>query len=191
MSVNHNSAECARQVKTYSEAYLAAANGEVERLKAKGVLGTVPGWSNPTFMVPIKGENVRFVSDPNDFVKDIPRAPNRKVKDVSSVLRHYRFGTWLKLDRSENAGHMAQLLEEETYHYAKETFQDTSLSSEDKKDIMPYWEYARHYTDDVLCVTCGNYDDHLAKLKLVLERLDSVGQKVSAVRSMSIIRRKN
>jgi hypothetical protein len=48
---------------------------------------------------------------------------------------------------------------------------------------MATLELLRAYTDDLLCITKGNFDDHLAKLKMVLQRLQDANLKVNAVKS--------
>ena len=40
-------------------------------------------------------------------------------------------------------------------------------------------EYARAYLDDLLCLTCGTFDDHLDKLEELLQRLLITGLKVN------------
>jgi hypothetical protein len=48
---------------------------------------------------------------------------------------------------------------------------------------MATLELLRAYTDDLLCITKENFDDHLAKLKMVLQRLQDANLKVNAVKS--------
>jgi hypothetical protein len=38
-------------------------------------------------------------------------------------------------------------------------------------ELMATLEFVRAYIDDLLCNTKGDFDDHLAQLKLVLKRL--------------------
>ena len=44
-------------------------------------------------------------------------------------------------------------------------------------------EFARIYIDNLLCMTCSSYDDHLDKLKIILDRLRKAGLKVNAEKS--------
>ncbi len=49
--------------------------------------------------------------------------------------------------------------------------------------LMQDLEYVRTYIDDLLCLTKGDWDDHLAKLRTVLSRLRDAGLKVNARKS--------
>ena len=44
-------------------------------------------------------------------------------------------------------------------------------------------EYVRAYIDDLLILTKSNFDDHLEKLELVLQRVQEAGLKVNAPKS--------
>ena len=44
-------------------------------------------------------------------------------------------------------------------------------------------EFAKIYIDDLLCMTCSCYDDHLDKLKIILDRIRKAGLKVNAEKS--------
>ena len=48
---------------------------------------------------------------------------------------------------------------------------------------MAALEFVRAYIDDLLCITKGTFEDHLAKLKLVLKRLQDANLKVNARKS--------
>jgi hypothetical protein len=50
-------------------------------------------------------------------------------------------------------------------------------------ELMATLEFVRAYIDDLLCITKGDSDDHLAKLKLVLQRLQDANLKVNSVKS--------
>jgi hypothetical protein len=50
-------------------------------------------------------------------------------------------------------------------------------------ELMATLEFVRAYIDDLLCITKGDFEDHLAKLKLVLQRLQDANLKVNAVKS--------
>jgi hypothetical protein len=50
-------------------------------------------------------------------------------------------------------------------------------------ELMATLEFVKAYIDDLLCITEGDLDDHLAKLKLVLQRLQDANLKVNAVKS--------
>ena len=48
---------------------------------------------------------------------------------------------------------------------------------------MATLEFVRTYLDDLMCISKGNLDDHLAKLRRVLIRLRNAGLKVNAFKS--------
>ena len=48
---------------------------------------------------------------------------------------------------------------------------------------MATLEFVRTYLDDLLCISKGNLDNHLAKLQRVLIRLQNAGLKVNACKS--------
>ena len=50
-------------------------------------------------------------------------------------------------------------------------------------ELMSTLEFVRVYIDDLLCITKGDPDNHLAKLKLVLTRLRDTNLKVNARKS--------
>ena len=50
-------------------------------------------------------------------------------------------------------------------------------------ELMATLEFIRTYIDDLLCITKGSLDDHLAKLRRVLVRLRDAGLKVNARKS--------
>ena len=47
-------------------------------------------------------------------------------------------------------------------------------------ELMATLEFVRAYIDDLLCITKGTLEDHLAKLDLVLSRLQDANLKVNA-----------
>ena len=47
-------------------------------------------------------------------------------------------------------------------------------------DMMMSLGYVRTYLDDLLVISNGNFEDHLDKLKVVLQRLSDAGLKVNA-----------
>ena len=47
-------------------------------------------------------------------------------------------------------------------------------------ELMSTLEYVRAYIDDLLCITKGDFEDHLTRLREVLIRLQGAGLKVNA-----------
>ncbi len=50
-------------------------------------------------------------------------------------------------------------------------------------ELMTTLEFVRAYIDDLSCITKGTLEDHLAKLDLVLSRLQDANLKVNARKS--------
>ena len=50
-------------------------------------------------------------------------------------------------------------------------------------ELLESLEYARAYTDDLLCISRKSLDDHLDKLEEVLKQLRDAGLKVNADKS--------
>ena len=50
-------------------------------------------------------------------------------------------------------------------------------------ELLATLEFIRTYIGDLLCITKGSLDDHLAKLRRVLTRLQDAGLKVNAHKS--------
>ena len=58
-------------------------------------------------------------------------------------------------------------------------------------ELMATLEFGRAYIDDLLCITKGTLEDHLAKLDLVLSRLQDANLKVNARKSNSVPQKQN
>jgi hypothetical protein len=50
-------------------------------------------------------------------------------------------------------------------------------------DLMEALEYVQAYIADLLCITRGTLEDHLDKLKKILNRLHDAGLKVNVAKS--------
>ena len=59
------------------------------------------------------------------------------------------------------------------------------IFQEHMSELMLDLEYVRAYIDDLLVFTIGSYEDHLATLEVVLERLQKAGLKVNAGKSLN------
>ena len=57
------------------------------------------------------------------------------------------------------------------------------IFQEKMSSLMRDLEYVRAYIDDLLVITKGSFQDHLDKLKVVLEKLRKAGLKVNAKKS--------
>ena len=54
------------------------------------------------------------------------------------------------------------------------------IFQEKMSNLMNGLDYVRMYLDDVLCLTKGNWTDHLERIDEVLTRLERAGLKVHA-----------
>ena len=57
------------------------------------------------------------------------------------------------------------------------------IFQEKMASLMDGLEYVRAYIDDLLCITCGSWEDHLHKLEEILIRLQQAGLKINAKKS--------
>ena len=57
------------------------------------------------------------------------------------------------------------------------------IFQEKMSELMEGLEFVRAYIDDLLCITNGDFGDHLEKLELVFQRLQKAGLKVNAKKS--------
>ena len=57
------------------------------------------------------------------------------------------------------------------------------IFQEKMSNIFAGLEYVQCYIDDILCITKGDWNEHLEKLDEVLQRLKDAGMKVNATKS--------
>eukprot|EP00804_Cyclotella_cryptica_P026163 CCRYP_009761-RA/>CCRYP_009761-RA protein AED:0.05 eAED:0.05 QI:0/-1/0/1/-1/0/1/0/163 len=157
---------------------------ELKRLCDLGVLQWQPSseWASPSYIVP--KQTVRFLSDFREVNKRIVRKPFPlpKISTVMQELEGFTFATALEL----NMGYYTIRLDPDAskictiifpwgkYSYLRlpmgiagspEIFQSKMT------ELMATLQFVRAYIDDLLCITKGTLEDHLAKLELVLSRL--------------------
>ena len=60
----------------------------------------------------------------------------------------------------------------------------TDIFQSEMSSLVSDLTYARAYLDDLLCLTSGTFDDHIDKLKVLLQRLQTAGLKVNAAKSL-------
>ena len=171
---------------------------ECDRLEELGVIkweGDSP-WASPSFITPKKDGTVRFISDFRELNKRIVRKPFPlpKISTVLQELEGFTFATALDL----NMGYYTIRLDPESskictiiFPWGKYSYQRLPMGVATSPDIfqakmselMATLEFVRAYIDDLLCITKGSLEDHLAKLGLVLTRLQDAGLKVNAGKS--------
>ena len=171
---------------------------EVDRLCKIGVLKKVnhSQWAAPTFIIPKKDGTVRFISDFRELNKRIKRKPYPipKIQDLLIKLEGFQFATSLDL----NMGYYHIELDPASKKlctivlpFGKFEYQrlpmglnnSPDLFQEKMSELMADLEYVRVYLDDLLSLTCSTFEDHLAKLDEVFERLAKAGLKVNAKKS--------
>ena len=171
---------------------------ELNRLCELGVLEWQPEseWASPSFIVPKKDQTVRFLSDFREVNKRIVRKPFPlpKISTVLQELEGFTFATALDL----NMGYYTIRLDPDSskictiiFPWGKYSYLRLPMGIAGSPDIfqakmtelMATLEFVRAYIDDLLCITKGTLDDHLAKLELVLSRLQDANLKVNARKS--------
>jgi hypothetical protein len=171
---------------------------ELNRLCDLGVLEFQPEseWASPSFIIPKKDQTVRFVSDFRELNKRIVRKPFPipKISTVLQEMEGFTFATALDL----NMGYYTIRLDPDSskictiiFPWGKYSYLRLPMGVACSPDIfqakiselMATLEFVKAYIDDLLCITKGDFDDHLAKLKLVLQRLQDANLKVNAVKS--------
>jgi len=171
---------------------------ELNRLCDIGVLKFQPAseWACPSFIIPKKDQTVRFVSDFREVNKRIVRKPFPipKISTVLQEMEGFTFATALDL----NMGYYTIRLDPDAskictiiFPWGKYSYLRLPMGVANSPDIfqskmselMSALEYVRAYIDDLLCITKGDLEDHLAKLKVVLQRLQDANLKVNARKS--------
>eukprot|EP00804_Cyclotella_cryptica_P026075 CCRYP_013930-RA/>CCRYP_013930-RA protein AED:0.66 eAED:0.59 QI:0/-1/0/1/-1/0/1/0/271 len=171
---------------------------ELKRLCDLGVLEWQPAseWASPSFIVPKKDQTVRFLSDFREVNKRIVRKPFPlpKISTVMQELEGFTFATALDL----NMGYYTIRLDPDAskictiiFPWGKYSYLRLPMGIAGSPDIfqskmtelMATLEFVRAYIDDLLCITKGTLEDHLAKLELVLSRLQDANLKVNARKS--------
>ena len=163
-----------------------------------GVLKLQPNleWGSPTFIIPKKNKQVRFISDFREVNKRIVRKPF-PIPKISSTLQEmegFTYATALDL----NMGYYTIRLDPDAqkictivlpwgkYSYLRLPMGITGspdFFQEKMSSLMQTLSYIKVYLDDLLVITKSTYDDHLEKLKVVLSRLRNVGLRLNAAKS--------
>ena len=171
---------------------------EVQRLCDIGVLKKVnrSEWAAPTFLIPKKDGSVRFISDFRELNKRIKRKPYPipHIQDLLLNLEGFQYATSLDLNMGyyhielnpTSKRYCTIVLPFGKYEYQRIPMglcNSPDIFQEKMSELMQGLEFIRVYIDDLLCLTKGDYDDHLEKLDLVLQRIERAGLKVNAKKS--------
>ena len=171
---------------------------ELNRLCELGVLKSegASEWASPSFIIPKKDMTVRFISDFREVNKRIKRKPFPipKISTVLQEMEGFTFATALDLNMDyytirldPDASKICTII----FPWGKYSYLRLPMGIANSPDIfqskmmelMAALEFVRANIDDLLCITKGSFGDHLAKLKLVLKRLQDANLKVNARKS--------
>jgi hypothetical protein len=168
---------------------------EIERLVSVGVLRRVEDdseWLAPTFIVPKKDGTVRIVTDfrvLNSMLKRTPY-PIPRIQDIFQDLGTFTYASAIDLIMGfynvpltpESSRLCRTALPWGVYEYLRLPMGITNspeIFQARMSQLMRGLESVRVYLDDLLVISNGSYHDHLAKLKIVFERLCTAGLKVN------------
>eukprot|EP00804_Cyclotella_cryptica_P027451 CCRYP_008864-RA/>CCRYP_008864-RA protein AED:0.29 eAED:0.29 QI:0/0/0/1/1/1/2/245/709 len=171
---------------------------EVQRLCDLGVLKWQDDseWASPTFIIPKKDNTVRVVSNFREVNKRIVRKPFPipKISTVLQELEGFTYATALDL----NMGYYTIRLDPDAskictiiFPWGKYSYLRLPMGVACSPDIfqakmselMATLEFVQTYLDDLLCISKGNLEDHLNKLRRVFIRLRDAGLTVNARKS--------
>jgi len=173
---------------------------EVERLVQLGVLSKVENedsrWGSPCFIIPKSNGTVRFLTDFRELNKRIIRKqyPLPKISDTLQQMEKFTYASAIDL----NMGYYHLELSPETmeictvvFPFGKFRYSRLPMGASAAPDVFQArmgmlfqeLEYVRVYIDDLLVITGDDFDDHLQKLGIVLQRLSDKGLQVNAAKS--------
>ena len=171
-------------------AYERHAKKEIQRFCDIGVMekNRESEWGAPSFFQPKKKGvvgSVRLLTDfrkLNEVLKRHP-FPLPKISDLLLKLQGFKYAT--ALDLSMGYYHIplsknSQKLCTTVLPWGKYSYKRLPMGISSAPDIFQHimhdmlgdLDFCRVYIDDVLIVSDGSYEDHLAKLKVVLSRLN-------------------
>jgi RNase H-like domain found in reverse transcriptase/Reverse transcriptase (RNA-dependent DNA polymerase) len=179
--------------------YIDTLKHEVERLVGIGVLEPVheeSDWAAPSFIIPKKDGRVRFITDfrkLNGMVRRTPW-PMPHISDLIEDIGRYTYVTTLDLSMgyyhfklSDELSKMCSFMLPFGMYRYKRLPMGLKISPDFFQQRM--WElfgdlpFVKCYLDDIAIVTNGSCEDHLTKLKVVLQRLQSKGLQINAAKS--------
>jgi transposase InsO family protein len=182
-------------------AYIGTVQKEVERLIEIGVLEKVDGstagpWCAPSFVIPKKDGTVRFITDFRELNKAIERRPwpIPHIADLIQDIGHYRYVTALDLSMgyyhfrlSEQLSNLCTFMLPFGLFKYRRLPMGLSISpdwfQERMTELFQDLPFVKCYLDDILIFSDGTFEDHMAKLSVVLERLQQKGLQVNGSKS--------
>lgn len=180
-----------QRVRQYSPKVLEHMHAEVDKLLAAGIIEeSTSEWSNPVVMVRKPNNEYRMCIDFRR-VNDLTRKDPYPMKDMAGILSMLRSAKFISTIDLSQAYHQVPLDEESKpitafavpgkglYQYVRmpygpcgapatfQRLQDSLIGP----DLVPY---AYSYLDDIILVS-ETFEEHLALLRLILERLAAAG----------------
>ena len=171
---------------------------EVERLVLLGAIERQydSEWASPTCIIPKPNKTVRFVTDFREANKRLVRKPFPlpKITTILQEVEGFRYATSLDL----NMGYYTIRLDADSqkictiilpwgkYSYLRLPMGiagSPDIFQEKMSGLMEDLDYVRTYLDDLLTLTKSTFEDHLNKLRKVLEKLLEKGLRVNASKS--------
>ena len=165
---------------------------------ALGILEKASGnaWANPTFIIPKSNGIVHMVSDFRKLNSNLVQKPYHipKIYGIIHELEGFQYATALNL----NMGYYTIRLDPGSqdmctiitpwgkYKYLRLPMGimcAPDIFQEKMSNLMEGLEFARTYLDDLLCLSKGNFNEHLNDVERVLIRLQKANLKVNASKS--------
>ena len=153
-------------------------------------------WVVPMFIKSKKNISVHFLSDFRELNKQIKRKPfpMPKIQDLLQKLEGFTYATSLDLNMgyyhielTPNARRLCTIImpwgKYEYCHLPMGCCNAPDIFQEEMSELMAGLEFVRVYLDDILCITKGDYSDHLTKLEEVFCHLVAANLKINAEKS--------
>ncbi len=168
---------------------------ELDRLVKLGVLEKVQQseWGTPTFIIPKKDNEVRFISDFRRLNQKIKRKPYPlpRISDTLQQLEGFRYATSLDMNMgyyhialSKEASDMCTIITEFGKYRYKRLLMGVSCSPDIFQakiyELLGDIDGTRAYIDDILVIKRGTFEEHLEQLEEVLRRCQKANLKLNA-----------
>ena len=167
--------------------YMGTTKREIDRLCSIEVIekNSDSEWACGTFITPKKTGDVRVVTDLRELNKFVKRKPFPlpKIKDLLQSLANFQYATAVDLSMGYYnipLDKFAQELCTFLLPWGKYRWKRLPMGLKTAPDIFQEimvnllgdLPYVQVYIDDVLILTDGSYEDHLKKVRTVLDRLE-------------------
>jgi transposase InsO family protein len=174
---------------------------EMDRLEKIGVVEQISGtkaglWCAPSWCIPKKDKRIRIITDFRELNKCIIRKPwpMPHIADLLQDIGQFRWVTALDLsmgfynfELSEEASNLTTFMLPWGLYRYKRLPMGLSISpdffQEKMSRLFADFPYMKVYLDDLLVFSNGSYEDHLQKVEIALQRLQSKNLAVNALKS--------